>query len=57
MHPWMGLGVFLLGAAAGALLTAIAFQRRIQRLRTEIEDQIADREKGDCGDGAKIRAA
>jgi uncharacterized integral membrane protein len=57
MHPWMGLGVFLLGAAAGALLTAIAYQGRIQKLRAEIESHIAQRKKGDRGDGAKTTAA
>ena len=57
MHPWTGLGVFLLGAAAGALLTAIAYQGRIQKFRAEIESQIADREKSESGDGAKTTAA
>lgn len=57
MHPWMGLGIFFLGAAAGALLTVIAFQGRIQRLRLEIEDQIADRDRDDHRDDAKVKAA
>jgi hypothetical protein len=41
MNTWVGLGIFLLGAASGALLTAIAFQGKIQKLRAEIESQIA----------------
>jgi hypothetical protein len=52
MHPWMGLGIFFLGAAAGALLTAIAFQGRIRKLRSDVEDQTAHNEECDHGNGA-----
>jgi hypothetical protein len=34
---WLGLGVFLLGAGAGALLTAISYISRIRKLKAEIE--------------------
>ena len=34
---WLGLGIFLLGAGAGALLTLISYVSRIRKLRTEIE--------------------
>ena len=57
MDPWMGLGIFLPGGAAGALPTAIAFQGRIQRFRAEIESQIAPRQTGDHEDDAKTKAA
>jgi hypothetical protein len=57
VNTWVGLGIFFLGAAAGALLTAIAFQGQIQRLRSESESQIADRQKAESGNGAKITAA
>ena len=37
MNPWLGIGVFLLGAGTGALLTAIAFSGRKVRGETGIE--------------------
>jgi hypothetical protein len=37
MAVWFGLGSFLLGAGAGALLTAIAYSSQIQKLRVEME--------------------
>jgi len=57
VHPWMGLGIFFLGAAAGALLTAIAYRGQIQKLRAEIEDQIAQHEKDNREDEARTKAA
>jgi uncharacterized integral membrane protein len=36
MDAWFGLGVLLLGAAVGALLTAIAYSSQVRRLRSEI---------------------
>ena len=57
MHPWVGLGIFFLGAAAGALLTIIAYSGRTPRLRAEIKDQVAPREKHNRQDDAKTTAA
>lgn len=57
MHPWMGIGIFLLGTAAGALLTAIAYRGRIQNIRAEIENQSARCQTGDHEDGSKTKAA
>ena len=37
MDVWLGLGIFLLAAGVGALLTAIAYSSRIRKLRAEIE--------------------
>jgi hypothetical protein len=34
---WLGLGVFLLGAGAGALATLISYVSRIRKLRAEME--------------------
>jgi hypothetical protein len=34
---WLGLGIFLLGAGVGALLTVISFTSLIRKLRAEIE--------------------
>jgi hypothetical protein len=42
---WLGLGLFLMGAGAGALLTAISYISRIRKLRAEIE---AASEKDRC---------
>ena len=36
MNAWLALGIFLMGAGIGALLTFIAQTTRMQRLRTEI---------------------
>jgi hypothetical protein len=57
MNTWAGLGIFFLGAAAGALPTAIAYQGQIQKLRAEIESQIAYGEKRHDEDEGKTKAA
>jgi hypothetical protein len=36
MDPWTALGIFLMGAALGALLTRVAYSGRIHRIRVEI---------------------
>lgn len=36
MDPWLGLGIFLLGAGFGALITHIAELRHSTRLSTEV---------------------
>ena len=33
MNPWFVLGLFLLGAAAGALLTAIFYIEQLRRIK------------------------
>jgi uncharacterized integral membrane protein len=38
MTNWTALGIFLLGAGVGALLTAIFYAARIRDLRTTIEE-------------------
>jgi hypothetical protein len=57
MHYWIGPGIFLLGTATGALLTAIAYSGRIQRLRAEIESENVQHKKNDDEGDAKARAA
>jgi hypothetical protein len=37
LETWLGLGLFLIGAGAGALLTAIRYSAEIGRLRVEIQ--------------------
>jgi len=37
VDTWFGIGVFLLGAGAGALLTAIVYSAQIRRLRSEMQ--------------------
>ena len=37
MNAWLALGVFLLGAGAGALLTAISYSGRLRKLKADIK--------------------
>jgi uncharacterized integral membrane protein len=37
MDPWTALGIFLLGAAVGALLTAIAYSGQVRRAQGEMK--------------------
>jgi hypothetical protein len=37
VEPWLALGLFLLGAAAGAFLTRIAMCREIENLKTQMQ--------------------
>jgi hypothetical protein len=45
MDPWTALGILLLGAGIGALLTAVAHARQVRELREPIHHVAADREK------------
>jgi hypothetical protein len=45
MDPWTALGILLLGAGIGALLTAIAYAQQVRELREQIHRVAADREK------------
>jgi len=37
VDAWLGLGILLLGAGIGALLTVVSYMSRIRKLRAEIE--------------------
>jgi hypothetical protein len=45
MDAWTALGILLLGAGIGALLTAIAYARQVRELREQIHRVAADRAK------------
>jgi len=45
MNVGLGLGLFLMGAGIGALLTAIAYSGRIRELRSEIEVMAHDHKR------------
>jgi len=37
MESWTALGIFLMGAAIGALLTAIAYSGHVRRLQSGLQ--------------------
>jgi hypothetical protein len=45
MDPWTALEIFLVGAAIGALLTAIAYAGRIRQLRESLRTGLHDRQE------------
>jgi uncharacterized integral membrane protein len=48
MDVSLGLGIFLLGAGVGALVTAIAYAGRVRTIREEIEALARDLNRKDA---------